>query len=52
MRALAPPLPALCVRTARSPPLRKTAGACGAAEHWLPEPHRARVCLVVADVRL
>lgn len=56
LRALAPPtgppLPALCVRTASGPPPRKTAGACGPAEHRLPEPRRARVRLLVADVRL
>lgn len=56
LRALAPPtgppLPALCVRTASGPPTRKTAGACGPAEHWLLEPRRGRVCLLVVDVRL
>jgi hypothetical protein len=51
LRTRAPPRSALCVRTAYSPPPRKTAGACGRAEQWLPGAHGERAGLALGLTR-
>lgn len=58
MRALAPPpgpappRPLACAAPPRARLSERRLAHAGPAEHWLPEPHRARVGVVVAGARL